>query len=101
MKFKVYKSLDRSVQIFGIKGRYLYIMAIAAVISAVAALAIGKALGGLVGLLSFFVLFFASAMVLIAIQSSVSEKDLFIKVSMTRCPHGIRVKPKRLVRGWK
>lgn len=98
MKFRVYKSLDRSTQIFGIRGRYLFIMAVGAAISIMLGIAAGSITSGLVGLLCALVLGFSCAMGILILQAYLSEKELSIKISMMRCPDGIRVKPVKLFR---
>lgn len=101
MRIRIYKSLDRTVQVFGIRGRYLYIMAFGTLASVVISVLVGKFTFGLVGIMLFFILFFTCAMILVSVQSSLSDKELFSKIAMTKCPHGIRVKPKRILRIWK
>ena len=46
MEIKSYRSLDRSVQFFGIKGRFLIPMGVGAALSLVAAMIAGKATNG-------------------------------------------------------
>ena len=58
MEIKSYRSLDRSVQFFGIKGRFLIPMGAGAALSLVAAMIAGKATNGLVGVGLFLILFF-------------------------------------------
>lgn len=59
MKTRVYKSLDRSVQFFGIKGRFLLPVGIGAGVSLAIGFLVAKVTMGLVGLLMFFLLFFS------------------------------------------
>ena len=101
MRTTVYKSLDRSVQFFGIKGRFLLPMGLGTVASFIVAFLVAKFTIGLIGLLVFFVLFFSCALFIIALQGGISEKEFFTKFAMTRCPQCIRVKPQRLHRLWK
>lgn len=101
MDIVVYRSLDRSVQFFGIKGRFLIPMGIGAAASLVAAGIAGSATNGLAGIALFLILFFACAMAVVALHGSISEKALFRKTAMTRCPQYIKVKPQRLVGSWK
>ena len=99
MELTVYRSLDRSVQFFGIKGRFL--IPIGAVTSLITACMIGSATNGLAGIALFLILFFAFAMAVVALQGSISEKALFRKMAMSRCPQYIKVKPQRLIGSWK
>lgn len=101
MKTRVYKSLDRSVQFFGIKGRFLLPVGIGTGISLAIGFLVAKLTMGLIGLLLFFLLFFSCVITAIAIQGAISEKELFTKIAMSRCPECIRVKPQRLKRLWK
>ena len=61
MELTVCRSLDRSVQFFGIKGRFLIPMGIGAVTSLITACMIGSATNGLAGIALFLILFFAFA----------------------------------------
>lgn len=97
----VYRSLDRSVQFFGIKGRFLIPMGIGAAASLVVSGIVGSTTTGLAGIALFLILFFACAMAVVALQGSISEKSLFRKRAMTKCPQYIKVKPQRLVGSWK
>ena len=101
MELTVYRSLDRSFQFFGIKGRFLIPMGIGAVTSLITACMIGSATNGLAGIALFLILFFAFAMAVVALQGSISEKALFRKMAMSRCPQYIKVKPQRLIGSWK
>lgn len=101
MRTTVYKSLDRSVQFFGIKGRFLIPMVLCTVASLVISFIVAGLTIGLIGLLVFFVLFFSCALFIIALQGGISEKEFFTKFAMIRCPKCIRVKPQRLRRLWK
>lgn len=74
MELTVYRSLDRSVQFFGIKGRFLIPMGIGAVTSLITACMIGSATNGLAGIALFLILFFVSAMAVVALQGSIREK---------------------------
>ena len=101
MEIKSYRSLDRSVQFFGIKGRFLIPMGAGAALSLVAAMIAGKATNGLVGEGLFLILFFCCALAVVALQGSISEKALFRKLAMGRCPRYIRVRPQRLIVPWR
>ena len=101
MDIKVYRSLDRSVQFFGIRGRFLIPMGAGAAGSLVAAIIVGKATNGLVGIGLFLILFFSCTLAVVALQGSISEKALFRKVAMGRCPRYIRVRPQRLIVPWR
>lgn len=101
MDIKVYRSLDRSVQFFGIRGRFVMPMGLGAALSLGIAGAVGSAVNGLVGIALFLILFFLCAMAVVAVQGSISEKALFRKLSMTRCPEYIHVKPQKMVGLWK
>ena len=101
MRIKVYKSLDRSIQFFGIRGRFIIPMAAGAGLSILISVAVGNVTSGLVGLMLFFILFFSCAMAVIGIQNAVGEKELFCRIAMYRCPDYIRVKPGKTIRKWK
>ena len=101
MELTVYRSLDRSVQFFGIKGRFLIPMGMGAAASLMTACTVGSATNGLAGIALFLILFFASAMAVVALQGSIGEKALFRKMAMSRCPQYIKVKPQKLIGSWK
>ena len=65
MELTVYRSLDRSVQFFGIKGRFLIPMGMGAAASLMTACTVGSATNGLAGIALFLILFFASAMAVV------------------------------------
>ena len=101
MVIKSYRSLDRSVQFFGISGRFLIPAGAGAAASVVMASVIGTETNGLVGVAAFLVLFFGCASLVVALQGSISEKALFRKMASFRYPRYIHVKPKRLISGWR
>ena len=49
----------------------------------------------------FLILFFCCALAVVALQGSISEKALFRKLAMGRCPRYIRVRPQRLIVPWR
>ena len=99
MRSPVYRSLDRSVQFFGIRGRFLIPMGAGAVASLVAAGAVRGLLGGLAAIAVFLALFFLSAALVVALQARLGEKALFRRVAMLKCPQYIHVKPCKLFNG--
>lgn len=101
MEIKVYRSLDRSVQFFGVRGRFLLPTGIGAAVSTAASAAAGSATNGLVGMALFLILFFACAAAVVAMQGVIGEKALFRRAAMSRCPQYIHVRPERLLGSWK
>lgn len=101
MDIKVYRSLDCSVQFFGVRGRFLLPMGVGAAASIAAAAAAGSATNGLAGIALFLILFFACAAAVVALQGVIGEKALFRKAAMSRCPQYIHVRPQRLLGSWK
>jgi hypothetical protein len=101
MEIRTYRSLDRSAQIFTIKGRFIIPMGIGAAVSLVAALAVGVNVNGLVGIALFLILFFGCAAAVVALQGRMSEKELARRLALLRRPQYIHVKPKRLISGWR
>lgn len=101
MLVRTYRSLDRSIQFFGIKGRFLLPMGILAGASLALSVIVGIATMGIIGIAAFLILFFAGAAVVISIQGRISEKNLFNKLAMTRCPQYIHVKPIKHLKRWK
>ncbi len=101
MVIKSYRSLDRSVQFFGISGRFLIPAGAGAAASVVVAAVIGTETNGLVGVAAFLVLFFGCAALVVALQGSISEKALFRKIASRRYPRYIHVRPTKIISGWK
>ncbi len=101
MVISSYRSLDRSVQFFGISGRFLIPAVVGAAASVVIAAAIGTETNGLVGVAAFLVLFFGCAALVVALQGSISEKALFRKMASRRYPRYIHVRPTKIISGWK
>lgn len=101
MEVRTYRSIDRSVQFFGIRGRFLVPMGAGAVASLIVAFAVGGSVNGLVGLALFLILFFGCAAAVVALQGRISEKALARKLAMSRCPQYIHVRPLKIVSGWK
>lgn len=99
MRSNVYRSLDRSVQFFGIKGRFLIPMAAGAAVSLVCAGAVKGLLGGLAAIAVFLFLFFFCAALVVSLQTRTGEKALFRKVAMLKCPQYIHVRPQKLFKG--
>lgn len=97
MQSGVYRSLDRSVSFFGIRGRFLVPMAIGTGVSLVVTLMVRGALGGLAALAVFLMLFFVCAAFVLALQSRFGERAFFRKIAMSRCPRYIHVKPRKLL----
>ena len=97
MRASVYRSLDRSVQFFGIRGRYLIPMVAGGVLSLAVAGAVRGLLGGLAAIAVFLVLFFVCAALVLALQARLGEKALFRKLAMSRCPQYIHVRPQKLL----
>lgn len=94
-KVRFYRSLDRSVQFFGIRGMYVFVTVAGALGSLALAFFIGGITNSLVGLIVFLVGFFVSAAVTISIQSAFEERALMRKVAMLRCPRFLRVSPRK------
>lgn len=94
-KVRFYRSLDRSVQFFGIRGMYVFVTVAGALGSLALAFFIGGITNSLVGLIVFLVGFFVSAAVTISIQSAFEERVLMRKVAMLRCPRFLRVSPRK------
>ena len=101
MEIKTYRSLDRSAQLFTIKGRFIIPMAAGAAVSLIAALAVGKYANGLVAIALFLILFFSCAALVVAVQGRISEKALARKLAFLRSPQFIHVKPEKIVLSWK
>lgn len=101
MKRRVYRSLDRPATVFGIRGRFLWVMALGGAIAFIVGMVVGGVtsmlLGFGVGLLTATGAYFVT----VSIQSRIDEKD-FWKVLVKRSyPSVYRVPPKHIRNIWK
>ena len=101
MKRRVYRSLDRPATVFGIRGRFLWVM----VLGGALALIVGMVVGGVTsmilgfgaGLLAAVVAYFVT----VSLQSKIDEKDSWKILVKRGYPAVYRVPPKHIRNIWK
>ncbi len=99
MKLPVYKSLDKTSSLFGIKGSYLYIMIIGIIIAVVVGFGIiGSAAGSIFGTVAALGLGALFYLVVMMIQGKYSERKLLAKLFTFSLPDFIVMQPGRVSR---
>lgn len=89
--YKVYRSLDRPLSFFGIKGSFMSVLAVGASAAAVIGIIAGGVTGSnIIGLIVFLSLCVGAFMVVGLLQDKYSEKDFMKLLSSRRFPQFIR-----------
>lgn len=101
MTRKVYRSLDRSASVFGIRGRYLVVMAVGAGLSLVVGVAVGSALGMIPGAGAFLLGALAAYIATVSVQSKIDERDLVKVIARGSLPGAWKVPPRHVRNLWK
>lgn len=94
MEIKVYRNLDRPFTLFGIKGRFIVVLILWAVVSLVLAIIAGAATNGFIGLGVFGVLAFIGYLLVTVVQEKYSESSLRRMLGSVRLPKYITVRRK-------
>lgn len=92
MQRTFYKSLDREVQILGLKGKWITIFIVLAVISVIFGSFSGVFLGGLFATILVIGLFVGSYFLCIMISSSISSRDMVKYKVVRKMPYGMSPK---------
>ena len=100
MTRKVYRSLDRSASVFGIRGRYLVVMALGAGLALVVGVAVGSALGMIPGAGAFLIGTLAAYIATVSVQSKIDERDLVKVIVRGGLPGVWRVPPRHVRNLW-
>lgn len=101
MRRRVYRSLDRPATVFGVRGRFLWVMALGGALSLIAGLIAGALAGMLAGTGAALIALGAAYLGVLSLQSRVAERDL-VKVIVKRSyPALYRVRPKHIRNLWK
>lgn len=94
MKVPVFRSLDRSNKLFGIKGSYIVYAAAGLAVALVLGLAVGSIIGsGLVGIIAFLAFAAVIYMYIVKFQSEHTEKERDQMISSVGMPESIRTRP--------
>ena len=101
MTRKVYRSLDRSASVFGIRGRYLVVMAVGAGLALVVGVAVGSALGMIPGAGVTLLGGLAAYIATVTVQSKIDERDLVKVIARGSLPWAWKVPPRHVRNLWK
>lgn len=102
MKVPVFRALDRSNKLLGIKGSYLVYALLGVAVALVLGLIIGAVLdSGLLGIVSFLGLSALMYVYLISFQSKHDEKERDQMIDSLFLPDNITVKPIKIYRYFK
>lgn len=96
MKYIVYKSLDKSSSLLGLKGSYLYYTIGGLVVAAMIGVIVSRPTNGLVGMIVFIVLMVLVYLAVLRIQAKFSERERTKWFCSHRLPSFIFLPPKRM-----
>jgi len=101
MKRKVYRSLDRPATVFGIRGRFLYVMILGGALALIVGLAVGRAGSMILGVGAGLLAALAAYLLTLSLQSRIDEKDIFKVIIKRSYPSLYRIRPKHMRNIWK
>jgi len=101
MKRKVYRSLDRPATVFGIRGRFLYVMILGGALALIVGLAVGWAGSMILGVGAGLLAALAAYLLTLSLQSRIDEKDIFKVIIKRSYPSLYRIRPKHMRNIWK
>ncbi len=101
MRKKVYRSLDKPSEFFGIKGRFMMVMFFLCVFSIALSVMVGQLTGMIFGIGAAILLCAISYLATIVLQSRIKEKDFFKAVTKKLYPGIYTVRPKHIRNIWK
>ena len=100
MKRRVYRSLDRPATFFGIKGRFLVVLAAGSAASVFLAIIVGGVTSMLLGFVVILVGVIAAYFLTTSLQSKIDEKDIWKSVVKRAYPDFYRVRNKHVRNIW-
>lgn len=98
MERKVYRSLDRPVAFFGIRGRYMSWVVIGLVVDLVLSFIIGALTVGIIGFICFLGLAIGIYLYVISFQERMSDRELEKKMNSRRIATCIKRSPQTVRR---
>lgn len=101
MRRRVYRSLDRPTSVFGIRGRFLLVMALGGALALIVGMTVGRAAGMLAGTGTGLLLTVAAYVLTQSLQSRIEEKDLAKILVRRTYPTLYRVHLKHIRNIWK
>ena len=101
MKRRVYRSLDRPATVFGIRGRFLWVMALGGALALVIGMVVGSVTSMIVGFGAGLLAVTGAYFVTVSLQSRIDERDIWKMVVRQGFPALYRMKPKHIRNLWK
>lgn len=101
MRRRVYRSLDQATTVFGIRGRFLWGMALGGALAAIVGMVTSKVAGLVIGVGAAIAMALASYFLILVLQARIDEKDLVRMIVKRGYPTLYRVYPKHLRNIWK
>lgn len=101
MRRRVYRSLDRRATFFGIRGRFLWLMALGAALALIIGMTVGAVTSTAFGIGAGMIVATIAYLVTTTIQSTINEKDIWKIVIKRGYPSLYRVHPKHIRNLWR
>ncbi len=101
MRRRVYRSLDKPSEFFGIKGRFMMVMFFLSVCGITLSIMVGQIMGMIFGIGAAILLCAISYFITIVMQSKTKEKDFFKIVTKKLYPQVYAMRPKHIRNIWK
>ncbi len=101
MKRRVYRSLDRPATVFGIRGRFLWVMALGGALALIIGMVVGSVTSMIVGFGAGLLAVTGAYFVTVSLQSRIDERDIWKMVVRQGFPALYRMKPKHIRNLWK
>lgn len=101
MKRRVYRSLDRPATVFGIRGRFLWVMALGGALALIIGMVVGSVTSMIVGFGAGLLAVTGAYFVTVSLQSRIDERDIWKMVIRQGFPALYRMKPKHIRNLWK
>ena len=101
MKRRVYRSLDRPATVFGIRGRFLWVMALGGALAFIIGMVVGGVSSMIMGFGASLLAAVGAYLVTMSLQSKINEKDIWKLLVKRGYPRVYRVPPKHIRNIWK
>ena len=101
MKRRVYRSLDRPATFFGIRGRFLWVMALGGAIALVIGMVVGAVSSMILGFGAGLLVATGAYFMTVSLQSRIDERVIWKMVVRQGFPALYRVRPKHIRNIWK
>ena len=101
MRRRVYRSLDQAATVFGIRGRFLIVMALGGALALIVGLVVGAVTGMVVGIGAGLLCCTGAYLVTMSLQSRIDERDMWKVVLKRGYPTLYRVRPKHIRNIWR